>query len=180
MMKNDGAFGRSSAYPASSCGFTYIGLLILVALMSIVLAATGLVWHTEMQREKERELLFAGEQLRRAIGAYYDRSPGEKQWPGRLEDLLHDRRFPTTQRYLRRLYVDPMTGSADWGLVKGPEGEIVGVYIRSDETPFRQANLGPRYENFFGAQRYSDWKFVFVPDLPQDRTAGPSPRPRKD
>lgn len=135
MMKSDGAVERSFPYPASSCGFTYIGLLILVALMSIVLAATGLVWHTETQREKERELLFAGEQFRRAIGAYYDRSPGEKKWPGKLEDLLHDRRFPTTQRYLRRLYVDPMTGSADWGLVKGPESEIVGVYKSLGPNP---------------------------------------------
>jgi type II secretory pathway pseudopilin PulG len=176
MMKSDGALRRSIAGPPSSCGFTYIGLLILVALMGIVLAATGLVWHTEMLREKERELLFAGEQFRRAIEAYYDRSPGGKKWPHSLEDLLQDRRFPTTQRYLRRLYVDPMTGGADWGLMKGPEGEIVGVYSRSDETPVRQANFGPRYENFSGAQHYSDWKFLFVPDSPEERTAGP----RKD
>jgi type II secretory pathway pseudopilin PulG len=177
-MNKTGLSGQSFRGPSQ--GFTYIGLLIVVALMGIVLAATGLVWHTEMRREKERELLFAGEQFRRAIAAYYDRSPGEKKWPGKIEDLLQDRRFPTTQRYLRRVYADPMTGSAEWGLVKGPEGEIVGVYSRSEETPIRQANFGSRYDNFSGAQHYSDWKFLFVPDSPGDATAVTSPPPRKD
>jgi len=176
-MDKTGLSGRS--FRGSSPGFTYIGLLIVVALMGIVLAATGLVWHTEMRREKERELLFAGEQFRRAIAAYYDRSPGGERWPGKLEDLLQDRRFPTTQRYLRRVYADPMTGSPEWGLVKGPEGEIVGVYSRSEETPIRQANFGSRYDNFSGAQHYSDWKFLFVPDSSGDATAV-TPPPRKD
>lgn len=161
-------------------GFTYIGLLILIALMGIMLAATGLVWHTEMQREKERELLFIGDQFRRAIGAYYDGSPAEKKWPEKLEDLQQDRRYPATQRYLRRLYIDPMTGKADWALVKGPQGEIVGIHSRSDDAPVKQANFGSRYENFSGARHYSDWKFLFVPDVPADRAAGIASQPRKD
>ena len=39
-------------------GFTYIGLLIFIALLGIGLAMTGQIWHTSVQREKEAELLF--------------------------------------------------------------------------------------------------------------------------
>ena len=35
--------------------------------MGVALAGTGMVWHTQVRREKERELLFVGNQFRRAI-----------------------------------------------------------------------------------------------------------------
>lgn len=168
-MNSDGLFagsilGSSPRVPDSSSGFTYFGLIILVALMSIVLAATGLVWHAETRREKELELLFAGGQIRRAIAAYYEHSPGEKKFPATLDDLLLDRRYPSTQRYLRRLYADPVTGDTNWGLVKAPTGEVAGVFSRSEQTPIKQANFGFQNAGFEGKQRYSDWKFVYLPE----------------
>jgi len=100
-----------------SRGFTYIGLLIAVVLLGIGLALVGEVWNTAVKRDRERELLFVGDQFRQAIGRYYESSPGVKQYPRKLEDLLEDKRFPVMKRYLRRIYLDPMTGKADWGLV---------------------------------------------------------------
>lgn len=152
-------------------GFTYIGLLILVALMGVALAGTGVVWHTESRRAKERELLFAGDQIRRAIGLYYERTPGAKQFPQTLEDLLLDRRYPNTQRYLRRVYRDPLTGETDWGLVRGPQGGIVGVHSLSEMQPFKQAGFRQIYEDFEGAEHYQDWKFVYRPPETQNPVA---------
>lgn len=40
--------------------------------MGIALAVTGEVWHIALKREKEHELLFVGDQLRRAINSYYE------------------------------------------------------------------------------------------------------------
>ena len=51
-------------------------MLFAVALIGILLAAAGQVWRTEALREKEKELLFVGEQFRQAIGSYYENSPG--------------------------------------------------------------------------------------------------------
>ena len=48
-------------------GFTYVGLLIAVAVLGVGLAAVGQVWSTAAAREKERELLFVGNQYRAAI-----------------------------------------------------------------------------------------------------------------
>lgn len=149
-------------------GFTYIGLLIFIALMGIGLAGVGTVWHTETRRVKERELLFAGDQIRRAIGLYYEHTPGTKQFPQTLEDLLLDRRYPNTQRYLRRVYRDPLTDEANWGLVRGPQGEIVGVHSLSEARPFKQAGFRQIYEDFEGAAGYKDWKFVYRPPETQN------------
>ena len=147
-------------------GFTYIGLLIGIALMSIALAGTGLVWHTETRREKERELLFVGDQFRRAIGSYYERSPGAKQFPKVLEDLLLDRRYPNTQRYLRRLYADPISGKAEWGLLRGPEGGIVGVHSLSAAEPLKIGGFPLKYEEFEGVEGYNEWRFKYLPAAP--------------
>ncbi|HWH46272.1 MAG TPA: type II secretion system protein [Burkholderiales bacterium] len=167
--------------PASHCGFTYIGLLLFIALMGIALAGTGVIWHTEVRREKERELLFVGDQYRRAIGLYYERSPGVKQFPKAIEDVLLDRRYPNTQRYLRRLYADPVGGTSEWGWVRGPEGGIMGVHSLSEGEPLKRAGFPLKYEVFEGKARYSDWQFLYVPAAPSNQVRRlPVPPPGKN
>jgi type II secretory pathway pseudopilin PulG len=150
--------------PARMRGFGYIGLLILVTMMSAALAGAGEVWHTAQQREKEQELLFAGGQFRRAIAQYYANTPGKaRRYPLQLEELLKDPRHPGIRRYLRKIYLDPMTGKAEWGLVTGPGGEIHGVYSRSQDTPLKQASFRLTEKAFEGKTKYSEW--VFIPEL---------------
>jgi type II secretory pathway pseudopilin PulG len=48
-------------------GFTLLGLLFLLAGMGVAMAALGTMWHTASQRDKERDLLFVGDQYRQAI-----------------------------------------------------------------------------------------------------------------
>ena len=67
---------RSGRGGPSQGGFTYLALLIAVALIGIGLVAASEVWSQSRQREKEQELLFIGEQFRQAIGMYYERTPG--------------------------------------------------------------------------------------------------------
>jgi type II secretory pathway pseudopilin PulG len=145
-------------------GYTYIGLLILIAIMGATLATAGVVWHTHAQREREAELLFVGRQFAAAITLYYERTPiGQRQrFPARLEDLLDDRRWPTTTRHLRRVFVDPMTGKPEWGIVRAPDGGILGVHSLSREVPIQHANFGRPYDDFESAASYQDWRFVYV------------------
>jgi type II secretory pathway pseudopilin PulG len=145
-----------------SYGFTYLGLLIAVALMGIGLAAVGEVWSTAVKRERERELLFVGAQFRQAIGLYYEGSPGVKQYPRKLEDLLEDKRFPVLKRYLRRIYLDPMSGKPDWGLLLQGE-QILGVYSQSKDKPLKTANFRLAEAYFADSNAYSDWRFVYAP-----------------
>jgi type II secretory pathway pseudopilin PulG len=142
-------------------GFGYLLVLFTVAALGLLLAGTGQVWHTQAQREKEAELLFIGNQYRQAILAYYAHTPtpdpAARQYPSRLEDLLLDNRFPTPQRYLRKLYRDPMTGTDQWGLEK-VAGRITGVFSLSEAVPIQQA-FAARDAEFAGAQRYDQWLF---------------------
>lgn len=144
-------------------GFTYLTVLFIVAILMGGLALVGEAWETNAKREKEAELLYAGEQYRKAIRRYYESSPvGARRYPAGLEELLDDPRQPATLRHLRQLYPDPF-GSGEWGVVRAPDGGIAGVYSRSEEKPLRIANFALRDAGFESAKRYSDWKFVYAP-----------------
>jgi len=156
-------------------GFTYLTILFVVAIMGAGLALVGEVWHTAAVREREAELLYVGNQYRKAIERYY--LSGPRQYPRTRDDLLKDPRKPGTERYLRRLYPDPLTGKDEWGIVKAPDGGIMGVYSLSEERPLKASNFRPRDKEFEGTARYSDWKFVYVPSSPPARPA-PSVPPK--
>lgn len=166
----------SSSVPSGRhTGFTYIGLLLLIAFLGASLAGTGMVWSKEQQRQKEKQLLFAGNQFREAIGRYYLSTPGPvKQYPQTLADLLLDPRQLTKQRHLRKIYRDPMTGKADWTLIKAPSGRIIGVHSPASGRPIKQGNFRYRDQGFAGKNHYSEWGFVYMPsqapspmDVPQ-------------
>ncbi len=99
-------------------GFTYLGLLILLAVLGLV-GAAGLKMGTLMQRAAaEEELLEIGAQFQDALRSYAAATPpGQKTQPATLQDLLKDPRFPNPRRHLRKIFVDPVTGSAEWGII---------------------------------------------------------------
>lgn len=131
--------------------------------MGIVLGSIGQVWSTALQREKEKELLFIGHQFRKAIGQYYQKSPGtDKKYPSALNDLLKDERQAATLRHLRKIYRDPMTGKAEWALVI-VNGGITGVYSKSLEPPLKNSNFMLADKKFEEGENYGDWKFVYTP-----------------
>ena len=136
-------------------GYTYIWMMFAVALAGIALAGAGQMWKTEARREKEKELLFIGEQFRLAIGSYYEESPGAKRYPDSLEKLISDNRFPTVTRHLRKIFHDPMTGAAEWGLITRPGVGIIGVHSLSTQKPIKRANFHERYTSFSGADSLS-------------------------
>lgn len=144
-------------------GFTYVALLFAVAIIGVGLAAKGVEWDRSAQRAKESELLFVGSEFRRAIALYYYRSPGPVQeYPQSLEDLLEDRRYPGTQRYLRRIYRDPMTGKAEWGAIIAG-GRIIGVHSLSTGQPIKSGNFSEANREFAEKNSYSEWHFIFAP-----------------
>lgn len=145
-------------------GFTYLAVLFFVAIMGVALAATGMLWSTARQRDKEQELLFVGNEFRKAVASYYERTPGAvKRYPASLDDLLKDNRHLATQRYLRKVYNDPMTGRAEWGTVRAPDGGIMGVHSLSERSPLKTGNFRPADRAFVGKSSYAEWKFVYVP-----------------
>jgi type II secretory pathway pseudopilin PulG len=160
-------------------GFTYVGLLLMVVLIGVGLAAVANVWHTESQRAKEAELLFVGHQFRDAIKRYYNASPGRPELPKSFEDLLQDKRFPTVRRYLRKLFVDPMTGKAEWGLVMVGD-RIVGVHSLSKGRPFKVRGFTAVDAGFEEKTSYDQWMFVFENFTDQSAALVATPQAQRD
>jgi type II secretory pathway pseudopilin PulG len=136
--------------------------LFFVAIVGVGLVAISTVWSTAAKRDREAELLFIGRQFQIAIASYFKASPGAKQLPESLDDLLEDKRFPNVRRHLRKIYIDPMTRRPDWGLVK-VGSRIAGVYSLSAEQAMKVKGLP--FPGVEGDATYLDWKFVYQEGL---------------
>lgn len=132
-----------------------VALLVSLNIMAIMLTVAMPVWRQMVQREREVELVFRGEQYRRAI-QLYERRNGPGVLPPDLDALIEG-------RFLRKAFKDPITGG-DFVLIRqgqeqpgvpasaaaGP-GPIVGVVSSSRQRSIRI------YE---GQTVYDQWLFV--------------------
>lgn len=122
---------------ANERGFTYLWMLVAIALLGLGLAAVAEVWATSARRQKLVELEWIGGQFTRAIGSYYQSTPGAvKSYPASLQELIDDRRYLTTRRHLRTIYANPFTSRQDWDPVVAADGRLRGIRlaVRSDEV----------------------------------------------
>lgn len=147
-------------------GFSYVIVMFLVAVLSIVSVRALEITLTREKRDKEAQLLEIGTAYLRAIEQYYNEAPGTaRSYPAELSALLYDERLTRPQRPLRKLFRDPITGSATWGVIRNPAGAVIGVHSLSDAKPFKQKGFPIELQSFNGAQRYSDWKFIYQPPI---------------
>jgi len=145
----------------AEAGFTYIGILIGVAIVGLLLSMASRVWTLTEQRERETQLLWTGNAFRMAIASYF--ADGH-QYPLSLEDLLLDNRSPVPRHYLRRLYPDPMTGQPDWTIIHSPDGVgIMGVASNSKSSPLKKKGFPEIDATFENAECYCSWQFDYVP-----------------
>ncbi len=146
-------------------GFTYLSALIVVVISGIALVGASEYWSTIAKREREKELLFRGDRIRRAIASYYNDVPAgkPKTYPGSLRDLIRDSRFLKVHRHLRKIYRDPMTADGLWGLILADGGGIKGVFSKSTEKPLKTGGFLTEYQSFEKAKTYSGWKFICNP-----------------
>jgi type II secretory pathway pseudopilin PulG len=144
-------------------GFTYVGVLIFVAILALASAATLHAGSAMQQRAQEEELLFVGGEFARAFRSYFLATPaGQRPFPATLEELIRDPRYPGVRRHLRKVYVDPMTGKAEWGMVVVPGG-VIGVHSLSTQAPLKVDAFEPEFKALAGRKRYAEWAFGFLP-----------------
>ncbi|MHB1022099.1 MAG: type II secretion system protein [Acidobacteriaceae bacterium] len=91
-------------------GFLLIGLLFMAALILIALAVAAPRYAKELQREREVETVHRGQQYVRAIQLYY-RKFGS--YPTSIDQLVKTNDI----RFLRRRYINPITGKDDWRII---------------------------------------------------------------
>lgn len=142
-------------------GIAYLALMIAVAVIGLVAANAVQLGAVHGQRHAEEELLYVGSEFQRALGRYADATPvGLPRAPNALDELLRDPRYPGVVRHLRRAYVDPMTGGADWVWVRDAQGRIVGVHSASERKPLRSSGFDATLAHLEGDKAsYREWVF---------------------
>ena len=142
-------------------GFTYVGLLILLTTLGLAGAVTVRLGESMQRRDAEQALLKVGERWIEALDSYATTTPpGKSPLPRRLEDLLRDPRTPAVVRHLRRLPIDPVARSEAWGVVRGLDGGILGVYSLAQTQPIKIAGFETPFEDFDGKMSYQEWRFM--------------------
>ncbi len=96
-------------------GYTILLLMFAVFVMSIGLMIAVPVWQTQIQREKEEELIFRGKQYVEAIRLFQRKRPGA--FPKDFEELIEE-------KCLRKLFEDPMSSDGKWNLILMSQGPI--------------------------------------------------------
>jgi type II secretory pathway pseudopilin PulG len=101
-------------------GYTLVVVVMIVAIMAIMMAVAVQEVSFQMQREREAELIFRGQQYVEGIRLYRQKYG---RYPVRMKEL-----WEANPKVLRQKWIDPITGSEDWGLVfLGQEGQQVNV-----------------------------------------------------
>ncbi len=132
-------------------------LLVAMTVASVLIAATLPLLSTEVQRDKEDELIFRGLQYAEGIRNFRRRYG---RYPNSLKEMYEMR-----PRTLRKLWKDPITDSDDWGLITltagapaigapvpggvSPGGQ--GLQPWTTPTPAPTASPTPSFGSSFGA-----------------------------
>jgi general secretion pathway protein G len=133
-------------------GFTLIELIVATAILVILTGMALPLARVTIKREKERELRRDLWEMRDAIDRYKDAADrsafqtkvGTEGYPPDLETLVKGVDVGVKKvRFLRRVPVDPMTGTTEWGLrsmADDPASDSWGgqnvfdVYTKSEGT----------------------------------------------
>ena len=153
---------RGAIRRGRQAGFTYLGLIIFVTIIGLVGAATLKIGALLQRAAAEEELLDIGAAFSAALDSYAAATPqGASPYPPSLKELLKDPRVPGVRRHLRKIFVDPLTGKAEWGVVYLGDGTtgVVAVHSLSTARPLKVANFDSRFAGLDNADTISAWRF---------------------
>jgi len=119
--------GKLSTTRPSETGYTLVALLALMTLIALFAMAAAPSIQQQVQREREKEAIFRGEQVADAIRAYYLnrlavlRVPGDQALPTSMDQLLQGIPMPggAKNRQILRASAarDPLTIEAEWRFI---------------------------------------------------------------
>ena len=161
---------------ANQRGYAMAALLVAIALMAVVMTALLPAWRQQVQREKEAELAFRGEQYARAIALF--RQKNGNMYPPSIDALVQG-------RYIRKKFKDPFTEGGEFQTLTagqqqnqpGPGGQnpggrgptppgvgsgvqqsaMSGGGIMTVRSKSKQASI--RIYN--GGAHYNEWNFIY-------------------
>lgn len=143
-------------------GVTLIELIVAIAIMAILTGAAVPIARVSIKRDREKRLRAALWEMRDAIDRYKDAADrgafqtkvGSEGYPPDLETLVNGVDVNGKKiKFLRRIPVDPMTGTTEWGLRSmqdDPQSDSFGGQNVFD-VHTRSQDMG------LDGTKYSDW-----------------------
>ncbi len=137
------------AIPSDAQGYILLAAIFFLALLVISLAVAAPRIARAIQRDREVETFHRGMQYRRAVQLYYRKFHA---YPPNADALVKTNEI----RFLRKKYIDPITGKADWtpvlyGQNKTPTAMgFFGQPLSGNATTI--AGVGPSGGNGLGSQ----------------------------
>jgi type II secretory pathway pseudopilin PulG len=170
-------------------GYAMAVLLVGIAVMTIMLSVAMPVWHQQVQREKEAELIFRGEQYAHAIVLFQHKYGAAL--PPNVDVLVE-------QKFLRKKYKDPITGgdfqpiyqatASQPGTVPGqttggaagqpragsapsagsgrPSGDITGTTPQGGLIGVVSKSTAAAIRLYNGFDHYNQWAFLYTQVAP--------------
>lgn len=150
-------------------GYIMVVLLIGIAVTAVWMGALLPSWHQQAVRQKEADLIFRGEQYARAIALYYRKN--NQTLPTSIDALV-------SQHYLRRKYLDPITGkdflpvATGFSQAQGGRGQAQGggagvpqVQLGGGISGVRSTSTDTSIRVYNGQQTYSQFAFDYTTAL---------------
>ena len=142
---------------SSSSGFTFLELIVVTAIMMVLASAALPLARVSMKRQREADLHRAVREIRAAIDTFYDWGQanrlantelvlGCEYYPASLDQLVEGALLANDatgkrKKFLRKIPIDPMTGTTDWGkrsYQDAPDSKVWGgqcvydIYTKAD------------------------------------------------
>ena len=150
-------------------GYSFIELLVVVSILFVLASAAMPLAQVASQRQREMELRRTLREMRTAIDKFKDAvdigqipttelTPGSEGYPPDLETLVEgvtpaNDASGRKLKFLRRVPIDPMTGSTEWGLRAQQD--------RPDATSWGGKNVFDVYtksqDTALDGTKYRDW-----------------------
>jgi len=154
---------RGTPWRASTSAFTFIELMAAITIMLLLTTVALPLARVQIQRSKEVELRRDLRQMREAIDRYKDLADhgmipiktDTYGYPPDLQTLVDGVELKSASsakyKFLRKLPVDPMTNSSDWGMRSMQDDvdsrswggqNVFDVYSKSDGTALDGSKYG--------------------------------------
>jgi general secretion pathway protein G len=154
---------------SSEGGFSFVELLVVCTILLILASAVMPLAKVTIQRQREAELRRYLREMRTAIDKFKDLAdnqiiapteiqPGSENYPASLEVLVNgvtknNDATGVKLKFLRRIPIDPMTKSTEWGLRSHSD--------KPDSTSWGGSNVYDVYTKSDGkaldGTKYKDW-----------------------
>src|SRR6516164_4754903 len=133
-------------------GYAIVIVMFFLALLVLGMAAAAPTILSNVQREREKDMVWKGEQYARGVKLYYMKT---HRFPTSLEDLTQNK---IGMRFMRQAYKDPMNGTdGSWRLIYvGPNGQLIGSLknrtVGANGQPASAFGSSSSTSNAFGSQ----------------------------